>query len=288
MVTYIEKTVRDLKSKRVRIAIFSGIVLIMIGIIAINASDPVNPRGTGSIGSIFSPVQKVVYSVTQTFSNSFDSLLNISRIREENNQLRERNAQLMEENRQLAYIVSQSQALENEYNMLKNFEYDYVKSQIISRDPNNWFERFTIDKGENQQIKIDDIVVKAVSTESGLVQVGLVGKVVDVGYNWSKVVTINDIASSVSIKILRTNEGGVAKGTLDRRIEGVMFNQTEDIIIGDKILTSGLGEIYYPDLYIGKITKVEKTSDLLTEKITIEPAVDFERLYEVFVLKVDK
>lgn len=276
------------KIKKIKNFIFVFIVLALVTTIGLSTTRDQPSKVTGMVGSVFSPVQKVFYSIGQTFANSFDSLLNISKIREENNQLRERNNLLQEENIQLKYIVNNAEALKNEYEMLSKMQYDYVKSQIISRDIGNWFERFTIDKGTNSGIQIDDIVIKAVRTEDRLVKVGLIGKVVDVGYNWSKVVTIDDIGSSVSIKVLRTNEGGVAKGSISGTIEAFMFNQTEDLIVGDEIVTSGLGEIYLPNIYIGTIEKIEKTSDLLTEKITIMPVVDFEKLYEVFVIKVDR
>ncbi|MDP3386139.1 MAG: rod shape-determining protein MreC [Eubacteriales bacterium] len=276
------------KTKKINNFIFLLIVLVLIITIGLSTTRNQPSQMSGMVGSVFSPVQKVFYSIGQTFANSFDSLLNISRIREENIQLQERISILQEENIQLKYIVNNADALKNEYEMLSNFQYEHVKSQIISRDIGNWFERFTIDKGTNSGIQIDDIVIKAVRTEDQLVKVGLIGKVVDVGYNWSKVVTIDDIGSSVSIKVLRTNEGGVAKGSISGNIEAFMFSQTEDLRVDDEIVTSGLGEIYLPNIYIGKIVKIEKTSDLLTEKITIIPVVDFEKLYEVFVIKVDR
>lgn len=276
------------KTKKINNLIFALIVLVLIVTIGLSTTRNQPSEISGIVGSVFSPVQKVFYSIGQTFANSFDSLLNISKIREENIQLQERISILQEENIQLKYVVNNAEALKNEYEMLSNMQYDYVKSQIISRDIGNWFERFTIDKGTNNGIEIDDIVIKAVRTEDRLVKVGLIGKVVDVGYNWSKVVTIDDIGSSVSIKVLRTNEGGVAKGSISGNIEAFMFNQTEDLRVGDDIVTSGLGEIYLPNIYIGKIAKIEKTSDLLTEKITVVPIVDFEKLYEVYVIKVDR
>jgi len=276
------------KTKKINNFIFVLIVLVLVITIGLSTTRNQPSQISGIVGSVFSPVQKVIYSISQTFTNSFDLLLNISRIREENTQLQERISILQEENIQLKYIVNNSEDLKNEYEMLSKIEYDYVKSQIISRDIGNWFERFTIDKGTNNGIQIDDIVIKAVRTEDQLVKVGLIGKVVDVGYNWSKVITIDDIGSSVSIKVLRTNEGGVAKGSVSGVIEAFMFSQTEDLRVDDEIVTSGLGEIYLPNIYIGKIAKIEKTSDLLTEKITIIPVVDFEKLYEVFVVKVDR
>lgn len=276
------------KTKKINNFIFALIVLVLIITIGLSTTRNQPSEISGIVGSVFSPVQKVFYSIGQTFTNSFDSLLNISKIREENIQLQERISILQEENIQLKYVVNNAEALKNEYEMLSNMQYNYVKSQIISRDIGNWFERFTIDKGTNSGIQVDDIVIKAVRTEDRLVKVGLIGKVVDVGYNWSKVVTIDDIGSSVSVKVLRTNEGGVAKGSISGNIEAFMFNQTEDLRVGDDIVTSGLGEIYLPNIYIGKIEKIEKTSDLLTEKITVIPIVDFERLYEVYVIKVDR
>jgi len=276
------------KTKKINSFIFLFIILVLVITIGLSTTRNQPSQISGMVGSVFSPVQKVFYSIGQTFTNSFDLLLNISRIREENLQLQEKNSMLQEENIQLKYIVNNSEALKNEYEMLSNIQYDYVKSQIVSRDIGNWFERFTIDKGTNNGIQVDDIVIKAVKTEDQLVKVGLIGKVVDVGYNWSKVVTIDDIISSVSIKVLRTNEGGVAKGSINGIIEAFMFSQTEDLKVDDEIVTSGLGEIYLPNIYIGKVAKIEKTSDLLTEKITIIPIVDFERLYEVFVIKVDR
>jgi rod shape-determining protein MreC len=53
-------------------------------------------------------------------------------------------------------------------------------------------------------------------------------------------------------------------------------------------MTSGLGEIYIPNLYIGEISKIEKTSDLLTEKITVDTSVDFGKLFEVYIVRVER
>ena len=165
---------------------------------------------------------------------------------------------LQEENLELKYIVNNSAALTNAYEMLRSVEYDFVRSQIISRDTVNWFGRFTLDKGSSDDIDVDDVVIQAIKTDDGIIRVGLIGKITDVGPNWSKVVAINDVNSSVSIKILRTNETGVISGTIEGETEGYMFKQTEDLNIGDQVMTSGLGEIYIPNLYIGEISKIEK------------------------------
>lgn len=274
--------------KRIIRIMFILIVLFLIVSIGISASSGDMSAPAGLTGAIVSPVQKVFYSVGQTFSNSFESILNISKIREENNQLKENMYRLQEENLELKYLVNNSQALTNEFEMLKSIDYSFIRSQIISRDTVNWFGRFTVDKGKNDNIKVDDIVIQAIKTDDEMIRVGLIGKITDVGPNWSKVVAINDVNSSVSIKILRTNETGVVSGTIEGETDGYMFKQTEDINIGDQVMTSGLGEVYIPNLYIGEISNIEKTSDFLTEKITVDPAVDFEKLFGVYIIKVER
>ena len=59
---------------------------------------------------------------------------------------------------------------------------------------------------------------------------------------------------------------------------------TEPVILGDLILTSGLGNIYPKGLRIGKITKVERESYGITQSIELAPVVDFSTLEEVVVL----
>ncbi len=171
--------------------------------------------------------------------------------------------------------------------MRESLDYDYIKAQIISRDPNNWFQKFNIDKGSKDDVKIDDIVVHAAEIDEGLTVIGLVGKVIDVGNNWSKIITITDINSSLSFRNIRNNSSGILKGQIDNSINGYTFSKEDDINIGDVIVTSGLGEIYIHDIYIGKVVEINWDSTL-TNNIVIEPVIDFEELHNVYILRINR
>jgi len=58
-----------------------------------------------------------------------------------------------------------------------------------------------------------------------------------------------------------------------------------DIAVGDTIETSGLGGIYPKGIIIGKVKEVRRKTNDLNRYAIIEPAVDFKRLEEVFVLE---
>ena len=60
--------------------------------------------------------------------------------------------------------------------------------------------------------------------------------------------------------------------------------RTEPVILNDLVITSGLGNIYPKGLVVGSVSKIERESYGITQKIEVRPAVDFSRLEEVVVL----
>ena len=112
----------------------------------------------------------------------------------------------------------------------------------------------------------------------------MVGKVLDVGPHWAKIVTIIDELNSVSFKIIRTGDGGVVSGTLESSLEGFLYDFSSDVIVGDKIYTSGLGGVYMEDLYLGEISEVMINQEELTKRIKIKPAIDFKKIYNVYII----
>ena len=58
---------------------------------------------------------------------------------------------------------------------------------------------------------------------------------------------------------------------------------TEDVRVGDRIVTSGIDGIYPPGYVIGDVSAVRLGSDLHLQ-ISVDPAVDFARLEEVLVV----
>ena len=171
---------------------------------------------------------------------------------------------------------------------MKNTNYSLIPAQVIGKEPGNWFDRFIIDKGSKDGVKKGDTVIQATETEDNIIQEGIVGRVVEVGDNWAKVISIIDENSKVSFKVIRTQDGGVISGNVDDKLNGklngYLFDAKADIMKGDKLFTSGLGGIFVKDLYIGEITDVIKKDEKLMKNIDIEPAVDFKKLYRVFII----
>jgi rod shape-determining protein MreC len=144
--------------------------------------------------------------------------------------------------------------------------------------------RFTIDKGENDGIEQNDIVIQAVKTDEGIVQIGLVGIVTQTSSGWSKVITLLDESCKVSFRNIETDESGILQGSIDGTVTGYFFSSKVSAEPGDNLVTSGIGEVYIPDIYIGDVKDVVKTTDASTLRIIVEPAVVFTKINRVYVL----
>ncbi|WIV10598.1 rod shape-determining protein MreC [Proteiniborus sp. MB09-C3] len=236
------------------------------------------------MGSIITPIQKVFYNSGESVVGAIKSIGSITQLKDENIKLKEENAKLKEQVRNYEDIVSKSDYLRNAAILKEKTKYNLVEAQIIGKDPGNWFERFIIDKGTKDGIKKDDAVIQGIQVDGNTVEEGLVGRVVEVGENWAKVIAIIDAGSNLSFNVIRTQDGGIMKGDSEGNISGYLFDTKADVVKGDKLLTSGLGGIFIKGLYIGEISEVTKNSDDLLVNIEVQPAMNFNKLQNVFVI----
>ncbi|MCF6465377.1 rod shape-determining protein MreC [Clostridium sp. Cult2] len=265
--------------------IVTAVAIILIIVIGITSSKRMGlSKVERIVGNIFSPLEKVFFNIGKSVSGFFNSIKDISTLREENDRLKLRVAELEEKNRIHEDLIGKSEYLKSEKELVENTDYNLIAAQVIGKEPGNWFNRFTIDKGLKDGIKKGDTVIQGVEIDEGIIQEGIVGRIVEVGDNCSKVISIIDENSKVAFKVIRTQDGGIISRSVDGRLNGYLFDSKADIMKGDKLFSSGLGGIYMKDLYIGEITDVMKKDEDLTKQIEIEPAIDFKKLYKVFII----
>lgn len=236
------------------------------------------------VGNVLSPVGKVFTQISESISDFFSNLFNIFNLKEENEILKQRVSQLEEENRNYLNIIGKTDYLRNELKLLENTKFNLIEAQVTGKEPGNWFDRFTIDKGIKDGVEKGDTVVQGIQIDQNTVIEGIVGRIVDVGDNWAKVVSIVDEESKIAFKILRTQDGGILSGNIDGKITGYLFDDKADVIKGDKLFTSGLGGAFVKDIYIGEIESVVSDDKELTKTIEIKPAIDFKKIYKVFII----
>lgn len=263
------------KKSAIVLAVVVGVCVILT-IIAKLGNNPVS----NAINSVFSPVETVVAKVTSPVRNFFGYLGDIKNFREENEILKSEIETLKKESRNQEELKKENTRLKKLLQLTDELDNCVtVPAKVVGYEPGNWFYTLTINKGKNQDIKVSDVVI----TKSGVV-----GKVIEVGSNWSRISTILDPGNSVGIKLTRSGDVGIAEGDLEllkkKNLKlGYIFKETS-VISGDLLETSGLGGIYPPGLSVGTIDEIELDNTGEIIKAVIKPSVNFDELYEVIVV----
>ena len=196
-------------------------------------------------------------------------------------------------NQDESYLIQKNinDSLEKEIKELKDLlelnktltEYTPINATILSRNKSYWYNTLTIDKGKKDGIKKDMAVITSK---------GLIGKISSVSNNSSeiKLITSDDINFKVSITI-KTNDidnfailNGYDKKT--NLIKATGIDKTTNISIGDRVLTSGLGEKFPGGIYIGTVEKIESDKYNLSKTVYIKTYQNFNDIHYVTVLKV--
>lgn len=258
------------------------VVIILLVVMVITAGEN-NMSGAESFaGSLFAPVQRALYSATDAIGDFFDRMFASTDLQTENLELK---AQIAEFKAQLAEyneIKAENERLSKLLNFdARSLNLEFVTARVIgSNAPGHWFNIFLLDVGLSDGIKVDMPVVNGD---------GLVGRVVDVGATWCRVMAIIDTSSGVSGIVERTRDYGILTGTAGTDVDEaqlVMGNLPldADLIPGDTVITSGLAGIFPKGLAIGEVTEVRPSTDGMRNEAVVTPWVDFKHLEEVMVI----
>jgi rod shape-determining protein MreC len=117
---------------------------------------------------------------------------------------------------------------------------------------------------------------------------GLIGVVVEVGLNHSRVATLLDTSVSVGAVTTRATENGLCEGDYAKVHNGQAvlryLPEEADVETGDIVVTSGQGSVYPYGIPIGRVTEISANAYSRTTEATIQPFVDFSDLHQVIIL----
>ncbi len=263
---------------------FIATVSILLITIAISSqTKQLNEKGSDIANTVFSPVEKVTYSVSSAIKEQVERSFGSKETRAAVEKLEEENKALEIENAKLNKIIAQKDFLESEKNALESSENEYMKANVVNTDSNSMTQNFTIDKGKNDGIEVNDIILQAVGDSN--YYTGLVGKVTEVYQTTARVETINSKSNDVSFVNSKSGDYGVIDRFTQKTIQGYMLDVDSEVENKDVLLTSGLGGVYPEGIYIGTVSNVTMSQDALKKNITLNSPVDFSHLYRVLILK---
>jgi len=228
----------------------------------------------------YAPMQSGVDKLKQGIGQSVIRLAGGPDLAEQLRNLTIKNNLLSLENMQLRADEAEVKRLRSllDYKQAQDALYVLEAARVIARSPNNWYKTLTIDKGTASGIAMNMSVINPD---------GLVGKVVSVSSNSSQIWLMTDREMAVGAILQETRETkGIVEGLGDNgQLRMINIPYYSPVSEGEKVISSGLSEIYPPGIQIGVIKDIKKDVNGLVLSATVEPSVDFDQLEEVLVIK---
>lgn len=244
-----------------------------------NTSSPL----TNLANTIAHPFRAAYTGIGDWFEDKRNYYKDTTALEEENAQLRQRLAEMEAEIRQAQSDREENARLREllELRQQRRDLTDLESATVTEHTVTNWTSSLTLNKGTDHGVEKNDCVMD----ETG----ALVGIVSEVGGSWATVLTLVDTDTSIGAEIFRTNDLCLAQGDFSlmgkNHLRLDFLPPETELLGGDLILTSGLGGYYPSGLVIGSVDEVQVDDSGAASYAVLTPAVDFDALTQVFIIK---
>ncbi|MCJ7545833.1 MAG: rod shape-determining protein MreC [Deltaproteobacteria bacterium] len=265
----------DLRRRRGTLIIISlvlcALVLIVLQISGRYGGDELHNVGRRP----FSPWQRAFHWVVGSVRDVFQNYILLVNLKDENSQLQEEVRRLKQENADLKESAQILERLQRLLLLKARVPGAMIAAEVVAYSPSAWLRTIVINKGQRDGVRKGFPVVTLE---------GVVGKVTRVSSSSSVVLLVIDRNSAVDSLVQRTRTRGILEGEGGGGCYLRYVSRTEDIQVGDHIVTSGLEGIFPKGLSLGEVAKVEKKAYGLFQEIEVMPSADLGRLEEVMVI----
>lgn len=255
------------------------IIVLVLLVILTNVNRDNLSYAEGFATTIIMPIQNAFTMLKHKVTGDTEFFTNLNTLKNENEQLKQRNNELETQVRELEVLKAENSRLQEYANLTEKYqEYETIAAYVIDKDVSNYSSNIVINVGSKQGVEKNMTVIA---------DKGLVGHVISVTDSTAKVQVIVDSASSVSAMISTSEESIICKGSVDNNkvLNASYIDTSSELLVGDSVVTSGLGGIYPKGITIGTIKQVVNTSNITDRYAIVDTAVDFSKLYTVLVVK---
>ncbi len=224
---------------------------------------------------IISPLEAAFTHLTEGASSIVRNYLDLLKVREENAHLRIELARVKGDQARLVELEVENRHLGELLELKDALGANAVAANVIGSDAIGLSRTLVLASGTSDGLRTGMAV---------LANQGVVGKIIAVSPHASRVLLIDDHNSALDGFDQRSRARGIVAGLVDDGLILKYADRSQDIRIGDTVVTSGLDGIFPRGLLVGTIQSVHREGPGLFLAVRIAPAVDFRELEQVLVV----
>jgi rod shape-determining protein MreC len=254
-------------------------VAVLIGLVFLSFSTERMQAWQGRFLDVSTPAMKAGSALTGQINKLNKGLKTLDELEGENATLAAEINELRAANQLRGELEAENRRLRAALDYRERAEFKLLPAEIVSRDTDSWWSSIKINRGFGAGVD---------TAQPVLTGNGLVGRTTTVAKDLSIVLLLTDENCRVAARVEGTNEQGILSG---RRVTGNaapefvlnFLNRDAKLEPGMKVFTAGVsGGVFPAGILLGTI-KEFRTRELDGQAI-VEPAADFSRLEDVFVV----
>ena len=226
------------------------------------------------VNTIVTPLQNAIVQTGSAIAIEFANLTHAGEMASRNDALQRKVQELAATNERLKEHAIENVELRRMLALAQSLPQQTIAADVVGYAPEGSRREIQIDRGFRDGVRLDAVVVDGD---------GLVGHVVDAGAHDAHVLLIIDPTSNVPAYLRDARSWGIATGTW-QHIRMKYIGQDVKVRAGDAVIT-GQGEVYPSGIIIGTVREVDRKDNALNQSAVVFPAVDFNGLAHVLVLR---
>lgn len=259
-----------------RLILFGIAMFVCICLIAVSIAGVLAPAES-ALSIPLSLAQEGISNVTRGITDLFNNIAELQGLRERTAELER---QLVSQNEELVTLrerVADYQRLADLLNYIQQRPTDEsgLAASVIGFDTTGLLRTIRINRGTRDGVTVDMPVLS---------NLGLVGRVYEVGANTALVQLITDVNSFVYVRLQTSRAPGVVNGTASGGLLMQLVPLEDEIQQGDTVVTSGIGGKFPRGLLVGQVTNQRFSDNQLFKEAQVRSLVDFNRLEIVYVI----
>ena len=264
-------------SERSKVAIVSFVLL--CGSLLLTAYSARNPWfarvGATAVSELVSPLYSGVDSVVDGSGSIWDRYFILVGVAEKNRMLVAQVERLEADKAAFDEQLKENQRLRDLLELGSVIELKGIAASVIANEPTGWVRAIVVNKGSAHGV-LDGMPVVHPR--------GVVGQVVSVSPNYSRILLMTDHVSGVDAIVQDNRARGVVEGSGSSSCVLNYVAKESPVRVGDVVVTSGMDGVFPKGVVVGSITQIGVENGTLLQNIIVRPAVDFARLEEVLIV----
>lgn len=220
------------------------------------------------LADTLAPVLHVAGEPIATVSKAIGTVEDIATVYRQNQELKIENQRLLQWQDVARRLQSENEALRNLVKFAPQGAVSSVAAQVIADSGGAFLRNVLINVGRSDGVS---------RGQPALTGDGLVGRVIELGDRSARVLLLTDINSHIPVVVEGTHERAMLNGDNSDQPRLVYLQPKTPVKPGDRIVTSGSGGLFPPDLPVGVVVSVNGM-------IRVEPYADLARLEMVRIV----